>query len=418
MKKFIYLFLLVQFYSAYCQNDFIRGFIITKNNDTIQGLIDHTNANLLAKYCYFKFDNDKDIIEYSPLDINGYGFEYGKLFQSRNVDFQGKNEYFFLELLVDGKIDLYFLRKGSLDFFFIEKENKIMRLSNDEIRSFRNGVLTSKESKEYIGVLNYFMRDANNFSDRIKTSELNYKSITNLIVDYHNNVCTDEEICIEYYKNSRLGTTSKWKIYIGIGIEGFRSKLILKPYINNSYQFNSTRHNYLNANYTEHAYGFSLPQIYIGANRNGMLSFQLGIKYNMTNYNNIKINNLEFPITIDLDLNKNKKITPYLSGGLSTPIYFISNWLPYYLKYQQIEYTYIGEEEQLESVTPNNTLGGKVFFGFGTKLKLKENTLKIQLNTSTSSIISTLNENIGPYYGAKLQLNEIGLFIGYTIRKF
>ena len=81
------------------QSDFREGFIITPKNDTIYGSIDYPSNARGYDLCLYK--DESGIKEFSPDQINGYGFSNDKFFQSDIIDNS------FVEALVLGHANLY-----------------------------------------------------------------------------------------------------------------------------------------------------------------------------------------------------------------------------------------------------------------------------------------------------------------------
>ena len=73
MKKtsLIFIFLIITQIS-FAQKDFREGYIVTKENDTIQGLIDYRGDIRNSEKCVFKQNAESSDIEYLPADINAY----------------------------------------------------------------------------------------------------------------------------------------------------------------------------------------------------------------------------------------------------------------------------------------------------------------------------------------------------------
>lgn len=127
-----------------------------------------------------------------------------------------------MEILVEGKVSLYYLRDDSEDQFFLESKGEIIPLTNDEREYINNeGATVRSHSNRYIGQLKYGLSDGRELDGRIDQTAYNMKSLMKLVEDYHDLVCEDE-ICIAYRKN----TSSSLSLSFTAGV--FRSKLRLK----------------------------------------------------------------------------------------------------------------------------------------------------------------------------------------------
>jgi len=204
-------------FTLFAQSDFRPGYILQNNGDTLFGQIDYRGEEYNSKNCCFKADSDLQITCYLPGQIASYRFTNGKFFVTRDVDLDSKKDKVFLEFLVDGKADLYYM-PGKI--FLIEKEgNELIQLKNTErVIHFEDKFNLAldkdyvKEGKEYIGVLKVYMRDCPEIDNQILTSKLDQSSLIRLTTDYHNKVCPDQK-CIVYSK-----TPPKNSIYAGVSI--------------------------------------------------------------------------------------------------------------------------------------------------------------------------------------------------------
>ncbi len=196
LRILILLELLIVANILYAQTDYRPGYIISNNGDTVFGVIDYRSDTKLSRVCKFKgFDNI--INEYSPNDIFGFRFIDSKFYISREVN----NNKVFLEYLIKGKVSIYYLRDGSGDHYYIDKENeKLTELPYEE------GIITvdNKQvyyaSKQHLGYLSYYMQDAPGFKTRIQSvKEPNHQTLIHIAKEYHNAVCKDEQ-CIIYEK--------------------------------------------------------------------------------------------------------------------------------------------------------------------------------------------------------------------------
>ncbi len=94
--KLTLILLLIIISSSFGQNDFRSGFIITLENDSIQGQVDYRSNSQNYKSCIFKGEQGE--LEYFPNQIVGFGYTNDKFFSSQII------EGSFVEVLVDGDI--------------------------------------------------------------------------------------------------------------------------------------------------------------------------------------------------------------------------------------------------------------------------------------------------------------------------
>ncbi len=128
--------------------DFLEGYIIKANNDTIYGLIRNENSISNQKDCFFKEDGSEQIVLYNPKDLNGYQIINRNEYLSKLITVNKfSTQQVFIERIVTGKINLYryFTEVGRR--YFIEKENEGRFLE----------LIENKNS--FRGLLNYTLSD-------------------------------------------------------------------------------------------------------------------------------------------------------------------------------------------------------------------------------------------------------------------
>ncbi len=182
------------------QTDFRPGYIIKTTGDTIFGQIDYRSDLLMSSLCKFK-DVDNTITYYSPIDIGAFRFLDSKFYVSRKVD----GAYFFLEFLIKGKVNIYYMRDENGDHYYVEKENVgLTKIPYEEgIRNIDNKAYYY-ESTKHTGLLYYYMQDAPELQARIQSiRKPAHRNLIKLAEEYHNAVCKDEK-CIVYHKSSPL----------------------------------------------------------------------------------------------------------------------------------------------------------------------------------------------------------------------
>jgi len=174
----------------HAQTNFKPGYIVTQTGDTVYGEIDYRGGQLMATLCKFK-GSDGTISKYSPNDISLYRFIDSKYFVSRELE----KQTVFLELLIEGKVRIYYMRDVAGDHYYIDKEGE--RLAElPYVKDIRivDGTSVYYESKKHLGILYYYMKDAPNFKSRInRVYKPERKSLIELAEDYQNAVCSDEK---------------------------------------------------------------------------------------------------------------------------------------------------------------------------------------------------------------------------------
>jgi len=207
MKKVIFFIVLLACSNLLsAQDDFRPGYIISLSGDTTYGEIDSRGDIKLATYCIFRNGMNSESVVFKPEDISGYGITEGKVYISQSLPGKGPR---FLEYLVNGKLSLYYYREGKGDHYLIKKEGDTIRelpAKKDLIEI--DGIKYHRTSKELIYLLAVMTQEAPQVRDKIKYIDVpKQKPLIDLVVSYHNAVCTDEK-CIVYSKSQ------KTKLYI------------------------------------------------------------------------------------------------------------------------------------------------------------------------------------------------------------
>ena len=172
--------LLIIIGSSYGQNDFRSGFIITLDNDTIQGQVDYRSNSKNYESCIFKIEEGEK--EYYPNQIIGFGYNNDRLFSSQII------EGSFVEVLVLGEISLY----KSRDKYHVKKDTSFFDLESiiEEVKI--DGKVGKKEIGKWKGILTYLISDClRNPSGLTSSIKLGEKGLTQLIVKYDK--CTGTE---------------------------------------------------------------------------------------------------------------------------------------------------------------------------------------------------------------------------------
>jgi hypothetical protein len=199
LKRILILGLLISTGVLNAQKDFRAGYIIKNSGDTLYGEIDYRGDLLMSNKCKFKQDNN--ITEFIPTDILGFRFTDSKYYISKEVD----GKMVFLEYLVKGKVDIYYMRDKIGDHYYLDKEDSALTELpyNEEIR-YRDGKKYIYKSTKHIGLLNVYLQDAPGLQSEINNiKKPEHQNMVKLAEDYHNVVCNGEK-CIIYEKKQPL----------------------------------------------------------------------------------------------------------------------------------------------------------------------------------------------------------------------
>jgi hypothetical protein len=196
LRRLILLGFLISTRVLDAQTDFRPGYIINSVGDTLYGKIDYRSDLLMSTICKYQ-DVNNTIKEYAPNDIKGFRFIDSKYYVSKEIN--GTN--FFLEYLIKGKVNIYYMRNNTGDHYYIDKEGvKLAEIPYEEGLKYVDGKEVYFRTTKHIGVINYYMQDAPQFKSRIEDlKKPDHEYLIKLAEDYHNAVCEGEK-CIIYEK--------------------------------------------------------------------------------------------------------------------------------------------------------------------------------------------------------------------------
>lgn len=167
-------FLVVITSSSFGQTDFRKGFIITHDNDTIDGLVEYRINAQNYRSCIFKGEQEER--EYYPTEIFGFGYYNDKFFSSQIV------KGFFVEVLVLGEISLF----KSQNKYHLKKDTTVYDLESFTEEFEIDGKVVKRENNRWRGIISYLISDCiNNPNAVVSNLNLNEKSLTKLIVRYN-----------------------------------------------------------------------------------------------------------------------------------------------------------------------------------------------------------------------------------------
>lgn len=200
LKNFITLGFLLLFGVLKAQTDFRPGYIINTTGDSLYGDIDYRGDLLMSTLCRFR-DKNNAIKNYSPNDITAFRFIDSKYYVSREIN--GRSV--FLEYLIKGKLNIYYMRDENGDHYYLDKENvKLTELPYEEGIKYVDNKTVLYESKKHIGFLYFYMQDAPKLQSKIKNiRKPEHQNLIKLAEDYHNVICEGEK-CIIYEKSAPL----------------------------------------------------------------------------------------------------------------------------------------------------------------------------------------------------------------------
>jgi hypothetical protein len=220
---------------GYSQLNYKSGYIINLENDTIHGLVNDGGEIRNVRVCWFKPDKKTKVKKYYPGEIISYRFDNDKYYQSNIVSDGNNSRNVFTEVLVKGKISMFYYLKNSKMAYYIEKENgELIGLLNKEVKVPITEDLMDKKVN-YYNIYDIYEYQNNNlflnidiYKDTLYSileghknlqNQLMYlkytkKAMLNLTKGYISEICNGKD-CILYEKNLKLSKPS-FGVYSGI----------------------------------------------------------------------------------------------------------------------------------------------------------------------------------------------------------
>lgn len=170
------------------------------SGDTLFGQIDYRGDLLMSSICKVR-TSDHAVSEYSPNDLKAFRFTDGKYYVSRELN----DESVFLEYLINGKVNIYYMRDEKGTHYYVDKNDmKLAELPYEEGVRYLDNKKVYYETTRHMGLLSLYMQDAPMIQAQIRSiRKPDHQNLIKLAEDYHNLVCKDEE-CIIYEKNAPL----------------------------------------------------------------------------------------------------------------------------------------------------------------------------------------------------------------------
>ncbi len=276
------------------QTDFRPGYIIKISGDTLLGEIDYRGDLLMSSVCKFK-DKENTIKDYFPNDISVFRFIDSKYYVSREIN----HRKVFLEYLIKGKINIYYMRDDIGDHYYLDKDDmKLTEMSYEKGIKYVDDKEVFFETTKHRALLNYYMKDAPELQSRISSvKKPEHQNLIKLAEDYHNVVCEGEK-CIIYEKKQP---------FLKVNLEGIAGVVNFEngDDINDKYYFQS--------GIIAH---FWMPRT------NEKVYFKTGFLYSQVEDNvGEKYSYIKVPIHIGYLAPNSYRIRPSFSIGLLSPSY-------------------------------------------------------------------------------------------------
>ena len=349
------------------QLNYKAGFIITLANDTVYGKINDGGKIRNSKICLFKETKGKKTIKYLPGEIKAYRFKNDKYYCSEKVLFKGTYKSVFLEVLLDGCLNLYYdWHNKSMSYYIKKDDGLVIGLINMEldIKTHDYGHLAFNNYDDvkiavYKDTLASVFRDSKKIKNQIFNIDYNSKSLLAITTEYINETCNANK-CITYTKDLNK-YKPRFGIYSGINFSEI-TFLTFKNFYSENFNISNAKSSVFKTYPIGLFLNFPLPLI------NDRLSFQFEFSttsldyrqslYDAPNFtNNLTIQSRTFGIPVLLKYEiKRKIVSPSLAIGKSTN--FVLNSMV--------------NAEYLSDLSLHSYPKGGMFFEFGLDYKLSD----------------------------------------------
>ena len=194
--------------SFYAQNEYKPAYIITTEQDTIQGYIQfNVDAELSENISFKKNLTDAAVTSYNPSQVVGFNFENGRTFKRMKVSNNNKiaqdSSFVFAKQLVKGKIDLLVWRKdrnNTKDYFVINNDSKrqarLIKPKKTEIK--QDGKTYSRKDTKFKNHLAFVKHDLNLESRSYEKLKFSDNSIRKEVIAFNEE--SQKEFPLTIYK--------------------------------------------------------------------------------------------------------------------------------------------------------------------------------------------------------------------------
>ena len=313
-KFVVIIFLVFPFTQIKAQTNFIDGYMLVSEKDTLFGQINNKNYYSNSQFCEFRYSVSDSARRFYPENIFGYRFKNGKYYVSRDIKIKDDTVLVFVEFLIHGRLDVYFFQdNGNDNHYFISKNNQpLNELIHVKEYIEKDGKQMLLETRPYFGLLTYFTADCAAMKNDIKgLNDLDHKKLIYFAEKYHNLTCTDQK-CVNYEK--KLSRKVKFNVYGG-------SIFYLQYYL---FGYASGQNN------IDPIYGFNF--LFQYTQRSEKVYLGIGL-YRVKGFEGLIANECQIPFSINY-LNPRKGLSPVVSYEFDLNTVVVAQALRAGLKYQ------------------------------------------------------------------------------------
>jgi hypothetical protein len=207
------------FQTSFCQENYLPGYIIRLQGDTLRGYIDYRNWDRNPDNISFKTTPGDKNLHYTPMDIKAFGV-LDEIYESaimetevsptdtKELRYEKELDILmdtaFLQAVVKGVKSLYYFKNRlGKEQFYIRKDSSYVLLVNKKYLKDQDGQTGIAENKKYIGQLMLYLADCPAIQQKSKNLEYRKNSLESLFLYYYK--CT--QFPIAFHKKTEKVTT-------------------------------------------------------------------------------------------------------------------------------------------------------------------------------------------------------------------
>jgi hypothetical protein len=242
---FFLLFFLLEAQVSFSQKNYLEGYVIKQDKDTLFGYIDYRNWERNPEKIKFKSRINDIIVSYGPLEIMEFGVQ-GETYVSGIVEiettpmsantlikeskFNVRSEALFLQTLIRSEKELYYhLSVENRENFYIKVGDELRLLYYKKyMKNVRGRNLIAKNNK-FLGQLALYLKDCDDIESKLKNVDYDQKSLVNLFEYYHN--CTGKGVA---FKRKKEKFETELGVIVGLSLTmlEFRSDRYYRNLVN------------------------------------------------------------------------------------------------------------------------------------------------------------------------------------------
>lgn len=201
-------------FPAFSQTNFLPGYYITLNHDTVRGYIDYRLENRNHNECFFKDGMSEEAVKLSPNQIDGFVVNDIDYYERRtHKTRRGEELYGFFKVIIRGEVSLLLYRS---EYYAVDKTGRMYDLSEKFVDS------GGGKRKDYyrLGVIKALTRDCEELSNQLNKRYRTNDQLPDILQEYHE--CRG----LSFYRTRKIkiGASTQW----GISAAAVSSELFFK----------------------------------------------------------------------------------------------------------------------------------------------------------------------------------------------